>query len=120
MHTHENTAVNRLETVTNIWQSAAYDHTHGVIEVRVLHFVFDICGDDITAVNIPAVATIRCQSFYRRKIIITAVTTWCRGSLWIFFVLFHLSHVVPLIQIYAFKIYKIRYRDFSLVSRKFE
>jgi hypothetical protein len=42
MQAIENAPVYRLQTVTNIRQSAAHDYAHRVIEIRALHLVFDI------------------------------------------------------------------------------
>ena len=39
--------MHRLETIADIGKRAAHDHAHGVIEVRTLHFIFDIGGDEV-------------------------------------------------------------------------
>src|SRR5690606_25603383 len=43
----EDAAVHRLEAVADIWQGARDDDGHGVVEVRLLHFVFDGDGLDV-------------------------------------------------------------------------
>ena len=47
LHGVENPAVHRLEAVADIGQGASHDHAHGVIQVRALHFIFDIGGDEV-------------------------------------------------------------------------
>ncbi len=42
VHAEENAAVHGLEAVADVGQGAADDHAHGVIEVGLLHFRFDI------------------------------------------------------------------------------
>ena len=42
VHAEEDAAVHGLEAVADIGQGAADDHAHGVIEVGLLHFRFDI------------------------------------------------------------------------------
>ncbi len=42
VHAEENAAVHGLQAVAHVGQGAADDHAHGVIEVRLLHFRFDI------------------------------------------------------------------------------
>jgi hypothetical protein len=37
-HCVNNTAVNRLHTISNVWQSATNDNAHRVVEVASLHF----------------------------------------------------------------------------------
>ncbi len=46
VHGEQHAAMHRLQTVANIRQGAAHDHAHGVIEVALAHFVFDIDADD--------------------------------------------------------------------------
>ncbi len=46
-HAVEDTAVHRLQAVTNIRQRAADDHAHRVIEIGTLHFLHD--GDGLDA-----------------------------------------------------------------------
>jgi hypothetical protein len=43
-HGMQDAAVNRLESVAHIGQRAADDDTHGVVEVRLAHLVFEIHG----------------------------------------------------------------------------
>ncbi len=33
--------MHRLQSVAHVRQSAAHDHTHGVVEIRAAHFLFD-------------------------------------------------------------------------------
>ena len=56
MQSHKDAAVNGLEAVAYVRQGAAYDHAHGVIEIRILHLIFDVRGDNIAAVDVAAVA----------------------------------------------------------------
>ncbi len=46
--------MHRLQTVANVGQRAADDHAHGVIEVRPLHLVFDVDGDQVLRAAIAA------------------------------------------------------------------
>ena len=50
VHHVKNAAMHRLQTVADVGQRAADDHAHGVIEVRALHLVFDVDGNQIFAV----------------------------------------------------------------------
>jgi len=38
-------AMHWLQTVPHIGKGASHDHAHGVIEIRALHLVFDVDGD---------------------------------------------------------------------------
>src|SRR6185437_15903838 len=49
VHAIENAAMNGFQAVANIGKGASHDYAHGVIEVRTLHFVFDIDGQEIVA-----------------------------------------------------------------------
>ncbi len=42
VHAEENSAVHGLQAVAHVGQGAPDDYAHGVIEVRLLHFRFDI------------------------------------------------------------------------------
>ena len=42
VHAEKNAPMHRLQTVAHVGQRAPDDHAHGVIEVRLLHFRFDI------------------------------------------------------------------------------
>ena len=42
VHAEENAAVDGLQAVAHVGQGAPDDYAHGVIEVRLLHFRFDI------------------------------------------------------------------------------
>ena len=42
VHAEEDAAVDRLQAVAHVGQGAADDYAHGVIEIRLLHFRFDI------------------------------------------------------------------------------
>ena len=46
VHGVKHAPVYRLETITHIRQGTAHDHAHGVIEIGLLEFVFDIYGKD--------------------------------------------------------------------------
>ena len=54
VHHVENAAMHGLQTVADIRQRAAHDHAHGVIEVRALHLVFDVDGDQVLRPTIAA------------------------------------------------------------------
>ena len=41
-HRVQHSAVNRLQTVSNIGKSAADDHRHRVVHVGLFHLVFDV------------------------------------------------------------------------------
>ena len=45
-HRVQHTAVNRLQTVANVGQRATHDHAHRVVEVRLLHLVFEVDVQD--------------------------------------------------------------------------
>jgi len=47
MHGIQNTAVNRLQTITNIGKRTAYDHAHRIIEIAALHFICDRDGPNV-------------------------------------------------------------------------
>ena len=47
VHAEKNAAMDGFEAVADIGKGAAHDHAHGVIEVRALHLVFDIDGQEI-------------------------------------------------------------------------
>jgi hypothetical protein len=38
IHRIDNSAVNRLETIANIWQCATDDNAHRIVEIASLHF----------------------------------------------------------------------------------
>ena len=42
IHRIKHTAMHRLQAVPDIWKGPAYDDAHGVIEVRLLHLIFEI------------------------------------------------------------------------------
>ncbi len=44
LHGVQNAAVNRLQSVTDIGQGATDDHRHRIVEIRLLHLLFDIDG----------------------------------------------------------------------------
>ena len=44
LHGVENAAVHGLESVADIGQSAADDHRHGIVEIRLAHLVFNVDG----------------------------------------------------------------------------
>ncbi len=44
LHGVENAAVNGLESVADIGQSAADDDRHGIVEIRLAHLVFNVDG----------------------------------------------------------------------------
>ena len=47
VHAEQDAAMHRLQAVADIGQRAADDHAHGVIEIRPLHLVFDVDGNDV-------------------------------------------------------------------------
>ena len=44
VHGHEDAALDRLEAVAHVGKSAGDDDAHGVVEIRLAHFGFDIDG----------------------------------------------------------------------------
>ena len=42
VHGHQDAALHRLQAVAHIGQRARDDHAHGVVEIRLPHFRFDI------------------------------------------------------------------------------
>src|SRR6202041_115743 len=46
VHAEENAAMYWLQSVAHVGERAANDYAHGVIEVRLLHFGFDIYGGE--------------------------------------------------------------------------
>ncbi len=50
MHRIEDTPVHRLQPVAHIRQCARHDHAHRVIEIALLHLVFDGDGGDFTRI----------------------------------------------------------------------
>src|SRR5208282_323292 len=48
-HGVEHTAMDGLETVASVRESAADDHRHGVVEIGALHLLFNVDGDEIGA-----------------------------------------------------------------------
>ena len=54
-HAIQNAAVDGFQPVTDIWQSAANDHAHRVIDIRPTHFVFDIYRDVIVVALLASV-----------------------------------------------------------------
>jgi hypothetical protein len=46
-HGVEHAAMDGLQTVANVGQSAANDDRHRVVEIRPAHLVFDVDGNDI-------------------------------------------------------------------------
>ena len=61
VHRHENAALRRLETVTDVRQRAANNDGHRVGEIAVLKFVRDVQGG--------VIAVRRGGAFIRRKVI---------------------------------------------------
>jgi hypothetical protein len=47
VHAIKNAPVHGLEAIANVGQRSAHDHAHGVIEIRPLHLVFDVDGDQV-------------------------------------------------------------------------
>ena len=47
VHVIENAAVHRFQSVTHIRQGAADDYRHRIVEIRLLHLLFDIDGLDV-------------------------------------------------------------------------
>ena len=45
VHTVHNTAVNRFETVTHIWQGTSHNNGHSIVNIRRTHFVVNIDWD---------------------------------------------------------------------------
>ena len=44
-HGEQHAAVHRFEAVANVWQGAADDDTHGIVQVGLLELIFDVdCG----------------------------------------------------------------------------
>ena len=41
-HAVKNSSVYRLQTVAHVRQGAADDNAHGVVDIRLLHFVMDL------------------------------------------------------------------------------
>ncbi len=93
VHPVKDAPVYRLQPVADIRQRAPHDHAHRVIEVRLLHLVFNIDGNQISA---PAVAASRNSRQIR-----LSVRWWRRGTLrWLFLVcqvllLIELSLILP-------------------------
>ena len=46
LHCIENAAVNRLQAIAHIWQSATDDHAHRIVEIRAFQLGFDAHGID--------------------------------------------------------------------------
>ncbi len=46
IHGKQYTAMHRLQAIAHIRQVAADDNTHGIIEIRLLEFGFNIDGDN--------------------------------------------------------------------------
>src|ERR1700683_4270446 len=44
LHGVKNAAVDRLESVADIGKSASDDDRHGIVEIRLLHLVFNVDG----------------------------------------------------------------------------
>src|ERR1700691_2687184 len=44
LHRVENSAVDGLESVANVGQSAADDDRHGIVEIRLAHLIFNVDG----------------------------------------------------------------------------
>ena len=44
VHGHQDAALHRLESVAHVGQRARDDHAHGIVEIRLAHFYFDIDG----------------------------------------------------------------------------
>ncbi len=54
VHHVENPPMHGLQPVADVRQRAPHDHAHGVIEVRALHLVFDVDGDQVLRPTIAA------------------------------------------------------------------
>ena len=48
LHGVEDTAVYRLQAVPHIWQGTRHDNAHRIVDVAVLHLVFQINGDNFS------------------------------------------------------------------------
>ena len=48
LHSIEYTAVYRFQTIPDIRQSTSHDNAHRIVDVAVLHLVFQINGDDFS------------------------------------------------------------------------
>ena len=47
VHGIENAAMDRFQSVTDVWQRTFHDDRHGVVEERFPHFVFQVDGNDL-------------------------------------------------------------------------
>src|SRR5439155_15037477 len=47
LHGVENPPMDRLQAIANIGKGAAHDYAHGVIEIRPLHLVFNVDGNEV-------------------------------------------------------------------------
>ncbi len=56
LHGVENAAVDGLESVANIGESAADDDRHGIVEIRLAHLVFNVDGLNVQGAGTAGVA----------------------------------------------------------------
>jgi hypothetical protein len=56
LHGVENAAVDGLESVADIGESAADDDGHGIVEIRLAHLVFNVDGLDVEGAGTAGVA----------------------------------------------------------------
>src|ERR1700722_3622915 len=73
VHAEKNAAMHGFQTVADVGKSAPHDHAHRVIEVRTLHFVFDVDGHHDAAARVGSLARIARRGW--------AVVRW-RGRWW--------------------------------------
>ena len=66
VHAEENAAMHGLQAVAHIGQGAAHDHAHGVIEIRPLHLVFDVDGNEVPVASATAGAQRQLWAGWRR------------------------------------------------------
>ena len=77
LHGVKNAAVYGLESVADIGQGAADDDRHGIVEIRLLHLVFNVDGLDVECAGTGGAATA------------IASGRWGQGEFWILIV----SHI---------------------------
>src|SRR5271169_5304821 len=56
LHGVENAAMDGLESVADIGQSAADDDRHGIVEIRLAHLVFNVDGLNVQSAGTAVVA----------------------------------------------------------------
>ena len=74
LHGVENAAVDGLQSVAIVGQGAADDDRHGIVEIRLLHLVFNVDGLDVECAGTGGAATA------------IASGRWGQGEFWILIV----------------------------------